>query len=233
MAVWPRPAGLGTPGAPGAGVKMLVGLQSWPGWTWTTAWWRPRSIPITPKTNVVPQPPALEGAQPGGPEGKFPFGKVCGESPAKGGSSSFTAGPSGHVQGDGAARDVSAPPCPSPSPCHSRRRLLQSCFLLLLLLGRGVSATRNLCRKGGRARTGERGGTERETPPPACLSCVPRPHPRAGDARLRRAEEKQQSGKSHVGTPGPSNPEVDSPRTSVALPPAGLPPPAGPLAILR
>lgn len=126
-----------------------------------------------------------KGARPGGPEGKFPFGKVCGESPAKGGSRSFTAGPSGHAQGDGAARDVSAPPCPSPSPCHSRRRLLQSCFLLL---GRGVSATRNLCHKGGRARTGERGGTERETPPPACLSCVPRPHPRAEESRGEAAE---------------------------------------------
>lgn len=57
MAAWPRPARLGTPGAPGAGVKMLVGLQFWPGWTW----WRSRSLLIAaPKTNVVPQPAVLE-----------------------------------------------------------------------------------------------------------------------------------------------------------------------------
>ena len=51
---------------------------------------------IAPHTRTASSQP---GALPGGPEGKFPLGKVRGKHPVKGMSSNFTTGPSGHAQG--------------------------------------------------------------------------------------------------------------------------------------
>lgn len=141
--------------------KVLVGLPCSPGWTWATAQCGSAARTHTDHTRAAcSQPPPL----PGGPEGKFPLGKVNGQHPAKGTSSNFVTGPSAHAQGDQAARDVSPTPCPNPSPGHRRQLFLQSrSFLPVRPVRSGI---RSLCHSRERARIHKNlcphGGTERE-----------------------------------------------------------------------